>query len=140
MVHLDHGAPIRFGSPAEDGLGSRGVIRAADGLLAIADVADLPEQGRSSHLLVHDAHEADPSVQFALSRLDDPAMTHVPVGVFRSVSRPCYDDMVRAQVDSATLGAGGPATDEDLARLLAGLRHLAGRLIGRSGRIGAPCG
>jgi 2-oxoglutarate ferredoxin oxidoreductase subunit beta len=47
-------------------------------------------------------------------------MAHVPIGVFRSVSRPAYDDMVRAQVDSAREGAGGPATDDDLAALLAG--------------------
>jgi 2-oxoglutarate ferredoxin oxidoreductase subunit beta len=47
-------------------------------------------------------------------------MAHVPVGVFRAVSRPAYDDMVRAQVDSAVAGAHGPATDDDLTRLLAG--------------------
>ena len=31
----------------------------------------------------HDAHAADPSQAFALSRLDDPTMAHVPMGVFR---------------------------------------------------------
>ena len=44
----------------------------------------------------------------------------MPVGVFREVSRPTYDDGVRAQVEEATRAAGGPATDADLARLLAG--------------------
>jgi len=120
LVQLEHGAPVRFGPSAEDGLGSRGVLRGPDGLLTVVDVAELADQGGSDRLLVHDAHAADPSVQFALSRLDDPTMTHVPVGVFRSVSRPTYDDMVRAQVDSAVQGAGGPAGDEDLVRLLAG--------------------
>jgi 2-oxoglutarate ferredoxin oxidoreductase subunit beta len=116
LVHLEHGAPIRFGAPADDGLGAKGVARGADGQLEVVDVT----QAGTDRLLVHDAHAADPSVQFALSRLDGPTMTHVPVGVFRSVSRPSYDDMVRAQVDSAILGAGGPPSDDDLARLLAG--------------------
>jgi len=116
LVQLEHGAPIRFGAAADDGLGSKGVVRGGDGLLEVVDVA----QAGTDRLLVHDAHAADPSVQFALSRLDDPSMTHVPVGVFRSVSRPTYDDMVRAQVDSAIEGAGGAPSDDDLARLLAG--------------------
>jgi 2-oxoglutarate ferredoxin oxidoreductase subunit beta len=70
--------------------------------------------------VVHDAHDPDPSIQFALSRLDDPTMAHVPVGVFRDVQRPTYDDMVRAQLASAVDAAGGRAADDDLARLLAG--------------------
>jgi 2-oxoglutarate ferredoxin oxidoreductase subunit beta len=116
LIRLEHGAPIRFGAPLADGLGSRGVARAADGLLEIVDV----EQAGTGALMVHDATTADPSVQFALSRLDDRAMAHVPVGVFRSVQRPAYDDMVRAQVESAIDAAHGPATDADLAGLLAG--------------------
>jgi 2-oxoglutarate ferredoxin oxidoreductase subunit beta len=116
LVHLEHGEPIRFGGPTDDGLGGMGIARGTDGRLDVIDVA----QAGTDRLLVHDAHSADPSVQFALSRLDDPTMAHVPVGVFRSVSRPTYDDMVRAQIDSATQSAGGPPTDNDLARLLAG--------------------
>jgi len=116
LVPLEHGAPIRFGAPAADGLGSRGVARRADGLLEVVDV----EAGGTDRVLVHDARTPDPSVQFALSRLDDPTMMHVPIGVFRAVSRPTYDDMVRAQVSSAVEGADGAASDEDLARLLAG--------------------
>ena len=49
----------------------------------------------------------DPTQAFALSRLDRPQMTHVPMGIFRSVSRPTYDDLVRAQVDAAIDTAGG---------------------------------
>jgi 2-oxoglutarate/2-oxoacid ferredoxin oxidoreductase subunit beta len=120
LVPLVHGAPIRFGVPAPDGLGSRGVARRADGLLEILDLPDGAATPGADRVLVHDAHASDPSLQFALSRLDDPSMAHVPVGVFRSVARPTYDDMVRAQVDSAVEGARGPATDDDLAALIAG--------------------
>jgi 2-oxoglutarate/2-oxoacid ferredoxin oxidoreductase subunit beta len=71
-------------------------------------------------VLTHDAHEADPALAFALSRLDDPTMAHVPIGVFRSVDRPTYDDLVRDQVSAAIDAAGGPASDADLAALLMG--------------------
>ena len=63
---------------------------------------------------------ADPSGAFALSRLDNRSMAHVPIGVFRSVARPTYDDQVRAQVGSAVEGAGGRASDADLSALLDG--------------------
>jgi 2-oxoglutarate ferredoxin oxidoreductase subunit beta len=46
-------------------------------------------------------------------------MVHVPMGIFRSVQRPTYDDLVRAQVQGAVADAGD-AGDEDLARLLHG--------------------
>src|SRR5687767_12617191 len=70
LVHLEHGAPIRFGTEGE-----QGVVRGADGLLAVAPVAEVGEAA----LVVHDAHATDPSLQFAISRLDDPTMAHVPV-------------------------------------------------------------
>jgi 2-oxoglutarate ferredoxin oxidoreductase subunit beta len=117
LLRLEHGRPIRFGPPAQDGLGSRGIVRRSDGLLDVVDVADVGPDG----VLVHDAHAPDPSLQFGLSRMDDPTMTHVPIGVFRAVSRPTYDDLVRTQVDTALQAAGGPASDQDLARLLAGV-------------------
>jgi 2-oxoglutarate ferredoxin oxidoreductase subunit beta len=68
----------------------------------------------------HDTHAEDPSLAFALSRLDDPSLAHVPMGVFRNVERSTYDDLVRAQIQGTVDGAGGAATDADLADLLAG--------------------
>ena len=67
------------------------------------------------------SHADDPSPAFALSRLDDPSMAHVPMGIFRASQRPTYDDLVRAQVDGAVAGAGGARRRrDDLARLLHG--------------------
>jgi 2-oxoglutarate ferredoxin oxidoreductase subunit beta len=111
LVRLEHGEPIRFGAD-----GDRGVIRAKDGSLQIASVAEVGLEA----VLVHDAHEPNPAVQFALSRLDEATLSHVPVGVLRSVSRPTYDDLVRAQVNDAKATIGGTASDDDLAALLAG--------------------
>ena len=123
LVHLEHGRPVRFGAPGPDGEPARGVVRGDDGSLQVVDVAELvARDGEAAlrRLVVHDAAADDPSQAFALSRLDDRTMTHVPVGVFRSVARPTYDDLVREQVDAAVGRAGGPASDGDLAALLAG--------------------
>jgi 2-oxoglutarate/2-oxoacid ferredoxin oxidoreductase subunit beta len=109
LIRLEHGEPIRFGPGGE-----RGVVRGRDGSLQVALVADVGEDA----VLVHDAHDPNPAVQFALSRLDDSSLAHVPIGVLRSVSRPTYDDEVRAQVDAAKATTG--RSDADLAALLAG--------------------
>ena len=51
QIRLEHGEPIRFGAEGE-----RGVVRAADGSLAVADVAEVGEEA----LVVHDAHLDEP--------------------------------------------------------------------------------
>ena len=78
------------------------------------------ETGEKGAVVVHDPTLDDPSQAFQLSRLDTPEMTHVPMGIFRQVERPAYDDLVRAQVEGAVDSAGGPATDDDLGALLRG--------------------
>ena len=92
------------------------LVRGAGGTMEFVPRAE--SEGRD--VVVHDAGAADPTQAFALSRLDSPQMTHVPMGIFRSVSRPTYDDMVRAQVDAAIDTAGGRPTDADLDELIHG--------------------
>lgn len=115
LLRLEHGQPILSGTQA--------VVRGESGRLEVADLGELRARygdDAEARIVVHDANDPDPSVQFAISRLDGPDMAHVPVGVFRSVSRPTYDDQVRAQVDEAVAKGGGAASDDDLAALLAG--------------------
>jgi 2-oxoglutarate ferredoxin oxidoreductase subunit beta len=64
----------------------------------------------------HDAHADNPAQAFEISRLDDGTMAHVPIGIFRQVERPTYDDLARQQVAAARDKHG----DGDLAALLAG--------------------
>ena len=92
------------------------VLVHADGGLRFVPEA----QAAGADVVVHRESADDPSQAFAISRLDTPDMTHVPMGVFRSVARPTYDDLVRAQVRSAVEGGGGPATDADLNGLIHG--------------------
>ena len=93
LIKLVHGEPIRFGKD-----GAKGVVRTADGQVAIADVAEVGEGA----LLVHDAHREDPALAFALSRLSEVhTLQDTPIGIFRDVTRPSYDRLVREQLDEA---------------------------------------
>ncbi|MEY4137405.1 MAG: hypothetical protein RL205_1533 [Actinomycetota bacterium] len=93
LIKLVHGEPIRFGKD-----GSKGVVRTADGQVAIANVAEVGEDA----LLVHDAHREDPALAFALSRLSEVhTLEDTPIGIFRDVTKPSYDRLVREQLTDA---------------------------------------
>ncbi|MEV5412339.1 2-oxoacid:ferredoxin oxidoreductase subunit beta [Thermopolyspora sp. NPDC052614] len=93
-LRLEHGQPIVSATKA--------VRRGPNGGIEVVDRATVaPEE-----ILVHDAHNPDPSVAFALSRLDEPAFEHVPIGIFRSVDRPSYDELLNEQVDKAVAAKG----------------------------------
>jgi len=103
QIRLTAGEPIRFGVENE-----RGVARAADGHLAIVDVADVGEDA----LIVHDPERPDPGLAFSLARLADDPTVPTPIGIFREVQRHVF-------------GRGGsmrrtPATEVELADLLVG--------------------
>jgi 2-oxoglutarate ferredoxin oxidoreductase subunit beta len=109
IIPLVHGQRIRFGSE-----GQYGVVRDKEtGSIYAVEVADVDPDD----LLVHDAHAADPTTAFALSRLTDPGYIHrAPIGIFRAIDKPTYDDQARLQVHTASQGT----TDrtQALARLL----------------------
>jgi 2-oxoglutarate ferredoxin oxidoreductase subunit beta len=112
IVQLADGEPVQVGPE-----GNRSVlVRGASGTLEF--IPEAASAGRD--VVVHDTAAQDPTQAFALSRLDSPEMTHVPMGIFRSVDRPTYDDLVRAQVQAAVDTAGGPAGDADLDELIRG--------------------
>jgi 2-oxoglutarate ferredoxin oxidoreductase subunit beta len=112
LLRLADGEPITSGTEDDPHV----VVRTETGALDVVPRA----AADPAHVVTHDPHAVDPSQQFAVSRLDGPSMTHVPVGVFRDVARPTYDDLVRDQVDHAVAAGGGVATEDDVAALLAG--------------------
>jgi len=115
IIPLEHGQPIRFGTLGEDGLGTKGVVRDETGGVRVVEVAEVGADA----LLVHDAHHSDPSTAFALSRLTDAGVLHqAPIGIFRDIDRPTYDDQARAQIATASKQTAGDT--EALMSLLAG--------------------
>ena len=112
LVRLVHGQPVTAGPEAE----RRVLVREPNGAVVFVPEAEA-DPGR---VVVHDVTDPNPTSAFALSRLDDGTMAHVPVGVFRRVERPTYDDLVRDQIATAVSGAGRAADDTSLEALLRG--------------------
>jgi 2-oxoglutarate ferredoxin oxidoreductase subunit beta len=106
LIRLSHGEQVRFGPD-----GSMGLVPGEFGALTAVPADSVPE----SDLVVHDATRQDPSYAFALSRLDSGDFSHTPIGVFRSIDRPSYDELMADQITTARSSGDG-----DLAALLAG--------------------
>ncbi len=103
QIRLEHGEPILFGAEKE-----RGVVRKADGRLAVADVAEVGEDA----IVVHDAHRADPSYATELARLAEAPIGPTPIGVLRDVSRPVYGAGRQAELSAAHESATLADVDE----------------------------
>jgi 2-oxoglutarate ferredoxin oxidoreductase subunit beta len=89
-IYLEHGKPIRFGEE-----GAKGVRQRGDGSVEVVDVTD------ENELLVHDAHHAEPSAAFAISRLTRATCGATPIGIFRDVEREVYDELMGEQIATA---------------------------------------
>lgn len=112
LIRLEAGKPILFGADQH-----LGVVADPCGGVRVAEVSEVGLDA----VLVHDPHCADPSRAFALSRLTDQgAMHRAPVGIFRDVARPSYDDRARAQLELAQHGHQPGHDDAALEKLLLG--------------------
>ena len=94
---MDAVLAIRFGDDGE-----RGVVQDADGSAQVVSVAEAGEDA----LLVHDASHREPSLAFALSRLTFETDGAVPLGVFRALEQPVYDDLMAEQLEAAREARG----------------------------------
>jgi 2-oxoglutarate ferredoxin oxidoreductase subunit beta len=103
LLQLVHGLPIKSTK--------YGVIRDGSNLKTV-ELSTVSED----RLLIHDAHDPDPSYAFALSRLSGSDLEHVPVGVFRDVQRPGYASLVHDQLTEIISKQG----EGDLESLLRG--------------------
>jgi 2-oxoglutarate ferredoxin oxidoreductase subunit beta len=91
-IYLEHDQPIRFGEN-----GDKGVRQLRNGSVEIFEGPGEP--------LVHDAHLGQPSLAFALSRLtQDVGAT--PIGIFRDVEAPVYDDLMADQLEASVSQRG----------------------------------
>ena len=108
-IRMEHGQPLVFGAN-----GDKAIVRDERGNLAVAEgvSADDPR------VVVHDAHNDNAAYAFALSRIQSQDSRYAPMGVFRSVERPTYDQLMADQLDTAA--EMNPAGPDALANLLAG--------------------
>jgi 2-oxoglutarate ferredoxin oxidoreductase subunit beta len=104
VLYLEHGKPMIFGKDRNRGIRMNG---------AHPEVVTIGENGiTEADILVHDIHLQDPSVAFMLARMEQPDFPQ-PVGIFRAVERPSYDQLLLEQIDSA-IAKSGPGTLDKL--------------------------
>jgi 2-oxoglutarate ferredoxin oxidoreductase subunit beta len=105
LIRLEHGQPLIFGADGE-----KCVVKEPHGFgLTVTATADVARE----EIIVHDQTVTEPAYAFALSRLPEVDLRHTPIGIFRSVDRPVYDELIRSQITAAR--DAGPG---DLAALL----------------------
>jgi 2-oxoglutarate/2-oxoacid ferredoxin oxidoreductase subunit beta len=91
QIRLVDGEPITFGPDDE-----RTVVAERDGSMSIVPTAEAGDRA-----VVHDPSREEPTTAFALSRLSLNPTGPTPIGVFRDVDRPVYDELLREQVAGA---------------------------------------
>ncbi len=103
VLELEHGKPLIFGKNRDKGIRLNGMD---------PEVVDLGKGISEDDLLFHDEKATEPSLAYLLSRMRQPDFPE-PIGVFRAVERPRYDDECDKQIARAKEKSG----DGDLARL-----------------------
>ena len=98
QIRLEHGQPVRFGAEGE-----KGVVLKSDGACELVDVAAVGEEA----LLIHDEHQAEGSLAFALSRISHTPHGPTPIGIFRDIERPVYDQLMAEQLETAKAEGAG---------------------------------
>jgi 2-oxoglutarate/2-oxoacid ferredoxin oxidoreductase subunit beta len=91
QIRLEHGQPVRFGADGE-----RGVRLRPDGSCELVSVDEA-----DGDLLVHDEHQEEGSLAYALSRISHTPHGPTPIGIFRDVERPVYDRLMAEQLETA---------------------------------------
>lgn len=89
QVWLEHGKPMLFGKNKDKGL----II---DGMKL--RVVHLSDRISVEDILVHDAHETDPSLHLALINMRSANGFPVAFGIIRQVTAPAYDELVEQQI------------------------------------------
>jgi 2-oxoglutarate ferredoxin oxidoreductase subunit beta len=103
MIELEHGKPLVFGKDRNRG------IRIRDMHLEVVELGNVSE----SDLIVHNEKSPDSYLAYMLARMEYPDYP-VPIGVFRDIDKPTYEDLMSEQIKSA-VQRFGPG---DLAKLI----------------------
>ncbi len=98
VIYLEHGKPMVFGVNKDKGIKLDGlkpvVIDISNGKYSIDDV------------MVHDEHDDSPLRAMMLAHLDDNPGFPTPVGVFRQITKPTYNEGVVNQINEVKAKKG----------------------------------
>ena len=110
LLYLEHGKPMIFGKDRDKGIRLNGLK---------PEVVTIGKDCQIDDLLTHDEAAAEPTLAYLLSRFVHDQKANAenpfpePVGVFRSVRKPTYEEMLAARIRTAT-EKKGPGKIEDL--------------------------
>jgi 2-oxoglutarate ferredoxin oxidoreductase subunit beta len=90
-IYLEHNRPLVFGKEHNKGVRLNGMD---------PEIVALGDGVTEDDLLFHDEKQAEPSLAYLLSRMHYPDFPE-PMGVFRCVERPTYEDLVMDQIHEA---------------------------------------
>ncbi len=103
---LEHGKPLVFGKDRQKGIRLNCME---------PEVVELGDGITEDDLLFHDERAKEPSLAYLMSRMHYPHFPE-PIGVFRAVERPCYEDQLASMVGKVPPPG---ATDEALEAMFA---------------------
>jgi 2-oxoglutarate ferredoxin oxidoreductase subunit beta len=92
VLLLEHGKPLTFGRHNEKGIRLNGLD---------PEVVTLGKGITEDDLLFHDEKAPEPSLAYLLSRLRQEDGFPEPIGVFRAISAPRYDEELNRQIELA---------------------------------------
>src|SRR5580704_756693 len=87
-LELEHGRPLVFGKHREKGIRLNGMN---------PEIVELGKGVNEDDLLFHDEKLTEPTLAYLLSRMRHPEFPE-PIGVFRQVDRPRYEELLNAQI------------------------------------------
>ncbi len=93
---LEHGKPLLFGADKKKGIRLNGLN---------PEVVTLGDGIKEDDLLFHDERAHEPTLAHMLARLYHPEFPE-PIGVFRAVEKPTYEEMLDQQVKAAKEAKG----------------------------------
>jgi 2-oxoglutarate ferredoxin oxidoreductase subunit beta len=97
-IELVHGEPLVFGTERNKGIRMGGNLE--------PEVVELGDGITESDLIVYNAHASSPGLAHLIAAMEWPGLP-VPMGIFRQVERPVYEEQMQNQIDLAQAPFGG---------------------------------
>ncbi len=99
IFELEHGKPMKFGRDQEKGIFLHGLT---------PKVINYKQAGfEETDLLHHDESVQESTLAFFLSRMRYPEFPE-PIGIFRAIQKPTYNDLLSKQMEEAKQGVNRP--------------------------------
>ena len=101
-IEIEHGKPLIFGKNRDKGIRLNGME---------PEIVELGKGISVDDLLFHDEKAPEPSLAYLLSRMRHPEFPE-PIGVFRAVDHPKYDEELNKQIENARKNRGEGKIEE----------------------------